>query len=129
MNNEILISREYRINFTKPLIVKIFKPEVDLSYSQSRAKTYKVEFLIEGLDHEYMSKAYGLDELQAIYKAFITIGNLLYSSKEYADGNITFNGGFDLQLPTSDAVVGYVSHQSKLFLNNYKKNVVSASFS
>ena len=118
MNKEILVSREYIIDFKKSIQINIYKPVVDQEYSKSHGITYRADFDVGEFNHNYMTKAYGLDELQAIYLAFLTIGNMLYSSSEYADGRLTFNGCFDLQLPCSEGIKKLFNSQPKGILNS-----------
>jgi hypothetical protein len=56
-------------------------------------KNFFCPFKVEGLGHGNITRAGGVDAVQALQLALQMVGTVLYTSQEYKDGRLTWDGG------------------------------------
>jgi len=88
---ESICSRNFEDEDGIDIVVTIYKPFFD-------TKRYVCHFEIVGLINNVSSKSYGIDDMQAICVAFMTIRTILNSEKYTNGKKIFWNGGENLGL-------------------------------
>lgn len=110
MKRQVIAQREYLLDHSKKVTIKIYQPEPVAEFKNDPIPTFQANFEVFGFGEISTTYVYGIDELQAIYLALSAIGNLFYCSNEYQAGRLTFMGSFDLHLPYSEGVEGFVKN-------------------
>jgi hypothetical protein len=65
---------------------------------------YYCSYRIIGLQKEENGRVFGSDALQALQLTLIRVGAILYTSEEWKNGNLSWNGDRDLGFPLPDSL-------------------------
>jgi hypothetical protein len=93
--------RELLLSNGKKVIIIIDSPVRSTDYEDE----YQCLYHIFGLQKEEKGYVIGCDALQALQLTFTRVGAILYTSKEWKDNTLSWNGDKNLGFPTIDALL------------------------
>ena len=98
---QVIAERRFILDPDETVIVRLGLPITHAGPPEESWCPYQVE----GLGTGKVRRAFGIDALQSIWLALVTIGSQLYESQEYKAGRLHPGGGDpDLGLPVFDAL-------------------------
>lgn len=104
---EVVARRTLSLANGEQIVVRIGLPFAPTEYNGN----YCCPYQIQGIGDEAIRYGAGVDSLQALYLALISISTDLYTSNEGRSGQITWEGEGELGLPFADAISDLVPNR------------------
>jgi uncharacterized protein DUF6968 len=93
----VIATRQLDLAGSDKVTVALLEPVGDVG-------EYRCAYSISGLSRDEEGRAIGQDGVQALQLAMNSIGVVLYTSDEWKEGRLTWNGGKDLGFPLPDSL-------------------------
>ena len=98
--DKVFCQRDLDLNRDDKVIVSISIPEL----SKDNESEYHCHYHIFGLKREERGRVIGVDSLQSLQLVMKRVGAILYTSPEWTDGRLSWNGDKDLGFPLPDSL-------------------------